>query len=278
MNINFSNLIKQLMPIFILVCVAYLLTSSLYFILPQHGIEFNSKQNIVLKYRKAYISKILAEKKKKIIKQKPVVKVQKKEYKFLDNVVLKAVYAMEEQTGWIVIANKIKKTFVLSIGENYKGYELTRIYTNYVIFNKAEQDYKLALSGNKQVNYTVTKQSNDTNKNIKIVVSDDKMLIKRSYLNNYVNDLDRIWRDIAINEKRDRQGKIEGFKVDNINPKSIFARLGLKRYDIIKAVNNIQLKSYNDAFSVYKQINTIKNLNMLILRNGREMELDYEIR
>jgi general secretion pathway protein C len=53
--------------------------------------------------------------------------------------------------------------------------------------------------------------------------------------------------------------------------------LGLRKGDIIKAVNNIELKSYNDAFSIYKKINKINNLNILILRNDREMELDYEI-
>jgi general secretion pathway protein C len=259
-----------------------LLSSVFYFILPKDGVEFKTKQDIVLEYRKFNIYNFLSV--KKIIqkpKPKKKIEVKKPEYKFLDNVTLKAIYAMQGQLGWIVLANKNNITYVLSTNEEYKGYKLVRVYAHYVIFSKDNQEYKLVLNNTKKVDYTITKQdtkSKNKNDKIKIVVSDDKTTIKRSYLNSYINDLDKIWQDISIVENRDKQGHIDGFKVDNINTNSVFSKLGLKRYDIIKAVNNTRLKSYNDAFSIYKKINKITNLNMLILRNGREMELEYEIK
>ncbi len=277
MNINFSNMIKQFIPFVIVVCIAYILSSILYFMLPKKSIEVYKKQNITLKYRKFNIKRSLQD---KIIKEKPVIKVEKQEYKLLSNITLKAVYSMNAEKAWIIISDKTKKTYMLSIGESFKEYKLIRVYYNYVIFKKSNQEYKLELNDDKsKVSYSVTKTKSLTNPkdDETIIVLDDKVSVKRAYLNSYINNFDKIWKDIAIKEIKDKNGNINGFKVTSIKLKSVFEKLGLKKGDIIIAVNNIELKSYNDAFNIYKKINKINDLNIRILRNDREMELDYEI-
>jgi len=75
-----------------------------------------------------------------------------------------------------------------------------------------------------------------------------------------------------------KDGKIDGFKINRIANKSIFKELGLRKGDIIKGVNNIILKSYADAFKLYKNINKIDNLNFTILRDNQIMEMEYDIK
>ena len=277
MNISFYSMIKHLIPYVIVVFIAYILSNVLFFILPKHSIEIDQKHKIALEYRKFNIKQSLQE---IVVKEKKVIKVKKQEYKLLSNISLKAVYAMDEQNAWIIISDKTKNTHMLSLGESFKGYKLIRVYYNYVIFNKSNQEYKLELNDDKKVSYTVTKTTPvvDPRDDETIVVLDDKVSVQRAYLNSYINNFDKIWKDIAIKETKDKYGKIDGFKVTGIKPKSVFDKLGLKKGDIIKAVNNIELKSYNDAFSIYKKINKIKDLNILVLRNSREMELNYEIK
>ena len=72
-------------------------------------------------------------------------------------------------------------------------------------------------------------------------------------------------------------GKITGFRINSVTKNSVFDKLGLKQGDIIKSVNNIAMSNYQDAFNMYNKINTIKYFNMKIIRNNKEMELDYEI-
>ena len=111
-----------------------------------------------------------------------------------------------------------------------------------------------------------------------IIVSEDKISVSREYLNLYISNSDKIWREILIKETKDSKGKINGFKVKGLSKKSVFKKLGLKKGDIIKIVNNIELKSYDDAFGIYKKIDKIQDLNIEILRGNTEMELYYEIK
>ena len=111
-----------------------------------------------------------------------------------------------------------------------------------------------------------------------ITQTDDKQLsIKRDLINDYIQDFGKIWDNISIDEIKTKTG-IDGFKINSVRKNSVFDKLGLKKGDIIKEVNNIRLKSYNDAFIVYKKINKIKNINLTILRDGTEQEINYEIK
>ena len=273
----YSNIFKKLIPYFIVMSVGYILSSLIYFILPHQGV--NSKPTAPsthLEYKRFNIQQLFQ--KNKVVSAS--IEVKKIEYQLLSNITLKAIYTITEEQGWIIIAGKSNKTFLLSIDDKFKGYKLVRLYKNYVIFDKAGVEYKLELLKSKKVNYSVTKvvQQKPSATNTKIVVVDDKISIHRTYINSYINNFDKIWNDIAINETKDKNGAINGFKVNFIRPNTAFYKLGLKKGDIIKTINNIELKSYNDAFTIYKKINKLTNLNIKILRNNKEMELNYEIK
>jgi len=53
--------------------------------------------------------------------------------------------------------------------------------------------------------------------------------------------------------------------------------LGLRRGDVLTAVNGQVLDNYSAALGIYKNINTIENLTLVIKRGKEEMELEYEI-
>ena len=276
MNINLTSLIKSFTPFVVAVVTIYILSVILYFALPKDGVERVKKQSINLEYKKFNIKNAFEG---KVIKQKPI-KVQKQEYQLLSNITLKAVYATANNKGWTVIEDNKKQTHMLSHGENFKGYILIRLYANYVVFEKGGTEYKLSLKKDgSNIKYDIVKTDVKTSEVLeKVVVKDDKVTVTRDYLNSYVENFEKIWREIAIREVKDKDGNIDGFKVNGFSKKSIFKKLGLKKGDIIKAVNNIELKSYEDAFNIYNNINKIKNINIKVLRANKEVELDYEIK
>jgi len=101
-------------------------------------------------------------------------------------------------------------------------------------------------------------------------------IIDRSLLDHYANNMDDIYKNIGISEIK--EGKdIKGFKVNFVRKDSPFAKLGIRRDDVIKAVNGQEINSYNAAFGVYKNIKNIDNLSLVIIRGKEEMELEYEI-
>lgn len=271
MTINSNTLVQKLTPYIIIVLIAYLLNTIIFSFLPKSGVDFIEQSNTSLGYTKysGFYSQINSNEKEE------VVKIEKKDIQTLSKYNLTAIYSTSSNGGWISLEDKTK-SYILSQWEDINGYILTKLYKNYVIFEKSAKEYRLDMKQkNDGISYEVTSNSNS---NIKenIIVKDDVVQINRDYLNSYVTDIEKVWNNIAIKEVMNNN-KIEGFKVFKVKKDSVFSKLGLKEGDVIKAVNNNVLASYADAFNVYNQINNTKYLNIEILRNNEVMELNYEI-
>ena len=277
LSINSNMIIKNFTTLLILGFIAYLLNTILYLYLPSKKNEVIEKSSNILEYKRFAIQSGFSKKKKK----KEVVKKSKpkeQEYQFLSNMTLLAIYDMGDENGFVTIEEKgKKKTHILSIGEDFKGYKLIKVYAKYAIFSKNSKEFRLFLINDTAIKYSTTKEQKDSEieKNIKIV-DDDKIIVKRDYVNSYIKDIRKIWNNISIAENMSG-GRIDGFKITKIKKGSAFEKLGLKENDIIKSVNNVELKSYNDAFKLYRQFNKTKALNIKILRDNLEVEINYEI-
>jgi general secretion pathway protein C len=202
-------------------------------------------------------------------KPKPI----KKDYALLSNIILKAIYSSSKNSGWIIISEKSSsKTHMLGIGDKFKSYELKQIFDRYVIFSKNNQEYKVTLSKEMEIKTTKVEEKKKSKNN-----NTSNFEVTREIINSYVKDFDKIWKHIAIKEYK-RDGKIIGFKVYGLSKNSIFKELGLKKGDIITSVNNVELKTYQDAFDIYKNIEYIDDVQISILRKNKPMELEYEIK
>lgn len=271
MNINFSNLTKQIVVLLLAVFTAYILSHILYLLLPKKSLEFNQTNNFTLEYKKFNIINSFQD---KIITQTKVSKIQQND-ELLKSIYLKAIYVISDQKGWIIVSDKNNKTHILSMGESFNGYKLSKVYLNYVIFTKQSQEYKLEIKNTNKVNYSI--DNTKLNNNINTVVLENQISINRTYINSYINNFDKIWKEILIDEIKDKNNNTVGFKVSKVSSKKVLAKFGFVQGDLITAINNTRLRSYNDIFSIYKKINNIKNLNILIIRDSKKIKLNYEI-
>ena len=199
--------------------------------------------------------------------------------------ILKAVFYDGTGGGLISISEKSKKrvTEILSVGETFKGYNLIEIKPQEAIFDKNSKKYnlKLKLDGklaNKVTNINIPNNSQKQLRQNKRYKKNDNIVrvVSKRDIGNYTKDFNSIWKNIGIKEIKE-QGKIKSFKVTFVKANSIFEKLGLQRNDIIKAVNNREIKTYKDAFKIYNNINKLESLNIKIIRDGQEKELEYEI-
>ena len=267
MNINFNLLIQKLLPYLFILLIAYLLNSILFFFLPKSGINFENTLTTSLEYKKysGFYTNV------EVVQEKE--QEQRKDIQNLSRYILKAIYSTSSNGGWITV-EKEQTSYILSHGENIDGYVLKKFFKNYVIFEKLSKEYKLELQQIENVSIERVQTSSTLAK--EIITKDDGAEISREYLNSYIEDIDKIWQNIAIDEIKNGDN-IEGFKVTKINKESAFQKLGLKEGDILKAVNNKQLTSYAEAFDVYTNIKDTQYLSIEILRNNEKMELNYEI-
>jgi len=198
----------------------------------------------------------------------------------IKDITLLAIYHASDTT---VVTVKYKgKTKVLSKGDVINGFILEGAGSNYATFSKNAKTYKVDLlikttssTGIKSVTPSSAGTSSGKAEGNVVDVGDYK-IVDKSLVEHYAKNMDDIYKNIGIKEVK-KGNVLEGFRVTFIRKGSPFAKLGMRRGDVIKAINGQKIDSYNVAFDVYKNIENIDNLTLVIERGKEEMELEYEV-
>ena len=176
---------------------------------------------------------------------------------------------------------------VLAIGEILNGFTFESAGSNFAIFSKENKNYKVMLKQNAGASQNIgtIKTASPTTKSMpkiekaplgEVTNEGDIKIIDRSLLDHYAEHMDDIYKNIGISEIKDGKD-LKGFKINFVRRDSPFAKLGIQRNDVIQSINGEEIKSYNAAFNVYKNIKNVDSLSLVIMRGKEEMELDYEI-
>jgi len=277
-KISNSELLKIVTKILILLVVAKFISFSLWLYLPTESIELYTKKNIIQEYKRINFSNMIRTKKVEV-KKVEVKKVEVKDEVTMTNMILKGLYG-NEISGYIIVAmkNKIKKTSIVEVGEIYQGYKLKTILKDKVIFTKNGKNYILEVKEVKTSKYIRSASGLPAPPSLNSAKSKPirSNAVSRNDIKHYIKNPSQIWRDISIGEVK-KNNKITGFKVNRIKAGSRFALLGLKQGDLIIKANNVKLDSYRSAMSIYKNINNLDAIEIIVLRNNQEVELVYEI-
>jgi len=279
LKLSNSKIISIITKLLVLVVIAKALSLVLWLYLPSDGVDVKKRYSYQPKYQRVVFNNM-------IIQEKKVTKKVTKKVDGINitNMVLKAIYGTDKKAFVIVAMKRFpKKTEVIGIGESFKGYKLKSITISSAIFEKGSKDYILNLAVSKK-----SKKSKSLSKNyIKRVVSkkantipkvsaDDTVSVSRKDIGYFAKNPKQIWKEISIHEVKDGK-KIVGFKVTNIKRNSKFAMLGLHKGDLIVMANNRKLESYKDAIDIYKNIDKLDTIQIVVIRNNQEVELVYEI-
>jgi len=202
----------------------------------------------------------------------------------IKDIELLAVYNAPDVT--VVTVMYKRKTKVLERGEEINGFTLEGAGSTYATFSKNGKIYRVDLiKGKKSSGYgsitpisesSVPKPQSSNVPQGEIVDAGDHKIVDKSLLEHYANNMDDIYKNIGITEVKEGN-TLKGFKITFVKRGSPFAKLGVRRGDIIKSINGQEINSYNAAFNVYKNIGDIENLTLVIQRGKEEMELEYEI-
>ena len=184
----------------------------------------------------------------------------------------------------VVTVEKGRKTTILSRGEKINGFELISAGTDHALFKKSGKEFKLELNKIKNTMPHAKSKSPSRGASPKgqsqgsngIVDNNGVKVISRNLLTSYTKNIDKIWKDISIAQNQ-KNGKLNGFKINYVKKGSDFEKLGLKRGDILMGINNEPLNSLNAAMNFFKEINNIENLTLTVERHGKSEDIDYEI-
>jgi type II secretion system protein C len=265
-----SSILKIISKLLILLASAKLISLVLLYILPSDGVELNIEESYQPKYQRIDFRNLLNTTQSTTQGKKETVQSGVG----ITNMVLKGLYGTKNG-GFIIVALKsnVKNTSMVEVGDIYSGYKLIEIKKSSAIFNKNSTKYTLYLDDLKLDSKYSKANSYDTSENELV----SQKIVSKNDINYYAKNPKEIWKEISIMEIKDGK-KIKGFKVMRIKPNSKMATLGLKKNDLIIKANNVVLKSYRDALNIYTKIKNIDVIQLVVVRNGIEKEIVYEIK
>lgn len=276
--INSKHLSTLIFILSIIVLVKLFWVGTSLFLLPNTGEEYQKST----KAKKLYYRVRLTNASKAIAPVKPV-KAPINRVSSMRGYKLLGLYASEETL--VVTVEKNRKTTVLAKGESTNdGFELISAGGNFAMFKKNSEEFKLSLKSDKNTKSTAsstptsrapqTRQDTSPSSD-KIIEEDGIKRIPKTLLTTYTKDMDKIWKDIGLAQNK-TNGNADGFKVNFVKKGSDMEKLGLKRGDILKAVNAEPL-NLSTAMGFFNDINNLENLTLTVERNGKSEDMEYEI-
>jgi len=199
----------------------------------------------------------------------------------IKDITLLAIYSASDAT--VVTVEYKRKTKVIAKGEAIDGFVLEGAGSNYATFSKNAKTYRVNLQIKTKSNAGVNSIApspvatpSASQPEGDVTDAGDHKIVDKSLVAYYAKNMDDIYKNIGIAEVK-KGNALEGFRVSFIRKGSPFEKLGMKRGDVIKAINGQKIDSYNVAFDIYKNIENIDNLTLVIQRGKEEMELEYEV-
>lgn len=109
-------------------------------------------------------------------------------------------------------------------------------------------------------------------------IDDNNYVIKRADLLKYTGDLSSVLMQArAVPNRVPGTGEINGFRLLDIQPGSIFEQLGLQKMDVIKGVDGTPVDSPAKAMELYNALKSSPKLALQIERNGKTETKNYNI-
>lgn len=105
-----------------------------------------------------------------------------------------------------------------------------------------------------------------------------RFLVPQTTLDGLLADLPSILRDARAIPNVGSDNKIDGFRLVEIRPDSIYDRLGLQNGDVVMRVNNDELNSVEKGMSLFTALRNEKSISIDIVRDGSRLNYTYEIR
>lgn len=287
-NINISNKIFGLMFFSVLgvssaiIINAYI--SSKFFSLPEIKSDVEKKKlnktNYVNDYKylkyifiKDNLTTIISEKVQGNTYEKDLISIQN-----MNNIKLEGIIRIKNEN--FAILNKNNQLVLVKEGKFFEGYKVKKIENYHIILEKNGKLFKVSLKVNKSVktNNSFSKVNKNRKSNKNFINNEGNIIqIDKRFIEEKTADIGTLLKDVLLIPEI-KNGQTIGFRFKYIKPNSLLYKLGLRSGDLIASVNNMPVRTAEEAFKIYNIIRNEKYVNVEIERKGQRKVLTYEVR
>ncbi len=167
---------------------------------------------------------------------------------------------------------KTKKQELFRPGDRVQGALIKGIYREKVVLNHNGIDQVLEMDmtpvmGKGAVSAPAVALDDSDSQNL---------TLERSLIDEASRDLNSLMKQVRI-RPHFYNGKPDGLMLYGIKPDSLFQDMGLKNGDIITGVDGKEIKSVDDALSLYENLKNQSDINVQIKRRGIQKEIRYHV-
>jgi type II secretion system protein C len=106
--------------------------------------------------------------------------------------------------------------------------------------------------------------------------SPGKFTVDQKEIDAALSNMDQLYTDIRA-VPNFSGGKVSGMKILSVKNGSLFAKLGLRRGDVLQKINGMEL-DVKRGFEIFSKLKEEKNLQLDLIRQGQPTTMEYEIR
>jgi general secretion pathway protein C len=208
---------------------------------------------------------------------KPVARPKPKARESIGDLTLQAVYRGPDRS--VAVIGRGSGSYVVRLGEEFLGYRLKEVGERFAILEKNGRDYRLEIKETELGKAALPASDSPTPTRPsanKIRQEGDVTIVPRAMIRDYSKNVDKIWKNIGIAPQK-KGNQLEGFRVRFVRRGSPFEKLGLRRGDIITAINGEPIHDLETVMELYRSSDTLDELTITVKRNNNEVELNYEI-
>lgn len=146
--------------------------------------------------------------------------------------------------------------------------------------NNGALEYIEIARGNTKVNFDSGKPTGPVKAGGKEIqaLGNNTFRMKRADLNKYLNDLSGLLMQARALPNRDpNTGEINGYRLVDYQPGSIFEQMGLPRGTLIKSAAGEPVNSIQSAMEMFNKLKKENKVKLGVEVNGSDQEFNYEI-
>ncbi|MBF0233172.1 MAG: PDZ domain-containing protein [Desulfamplus sp.] len=179
----------------------------------------------------------------------------------------------------VIETEKDKRQALYKKGDEIEGATIKKILRFSVILSRNGKDEKLEMteeSLSDQSSRAAAKSS--VSKSSHSMGSEDKMeiSIKRSLIEESMQDINALMSQVRA-KPHFTGGNADGILLYGIKQSSMFKDMGIQNGDIIMGVDGTEIKSVEDAISLYDRLKNSQDVRMQIRRRGQIKEILYHV-
>jgi len=185
-----------------------------------------------------------------------------------------------EQTGQIQ---------TLSVGEKILDFTLSQVLENHIVLTRGEETYKIFLGRGRITRAQAPPQKKPVE--APPPAPEKKPVEQRRPESDVIRmEFDRAEIERRLEEELPlimqearfvpnmEEGRVNGFKITGLPKKSILSQVGIRRNDIVKKINDVELDSVEGMFDLYMKFKDESSFEVTIERSGKTIRILYTLR